>query len=146
MAHAAPGPRAPSRRPGAIHVFSDRAHSAAKLAVPVVLGLVYGYWAAARARDGGPITGGNLLFGFLTALVFAVLCAVLLRVAPKLRREMHAVLWGGFAGIAVGFLVNQAGTSVLRSTVLGLATAAGVFAFLFYRYSTHEDAEGHPLE
>lgn len=146
MAHAAPGSRTVSRRPGAIHLFSDRAHSVAKLAVPVVLGLVYGYWAAANARDGGSITGGNILFGFLTALVFAVLCAVLLNVASKLRREMHAMLWGAFSGIAVGFLVNQADMSVLRSVVLGLATAAGVFAFLFYRYYTHEDAEGHPLE
>lgn len=146
MAHAAPRPRTVSRRPGTIRVFSDRTRSVAKLAVPVVLGLVYGYWAAANARYGGPITGWNLLFGFLTALVFAVLCAALLNIAPKLRREVHAVLWAAFSGIAIGFLVNQSHTSVLRSTVLGLATAAAVFAFLFYRYYTHEDAKGHRIE
>lgn len=146
MAHAAPRPRTVSGRPGTIRVLSDRTHRVAKLAVPVALGLVYGYWAAANARYGGPITGWNLLFGFLTALVFAVLYGVLLNVAPKLRREVHAVLWGAFSGIAVGFLVNQSHTSVLRSAALGVATAAVVFAFLFYRYYTHEDAKGHRIE
>lgn len=146
MSHAAPGPRTASGRPGTIRLFSDRTHGVARLAVPVVLGLVYGYWAAANARYGGPITGGNILFGFVTALVFAVLCAVLLSVAPKLRREVHAALWGAFSGIAVGFLVNQSGTSVLRSTVLGLIIAAFVFVFTFYRYYTHEDAKGHRIE
>ncbi|MGY0068408.1 hypothetical protein ACWZEH_16660 [Streptomyces sp. QTS137] len=146
MAHAAPRARIASRRPGGIRVFSERAHAGAKLAVPVVLGLVYGYWAAANRREGGPLTGWNILFGLLTALAFAVLCVALSSIAPRLRREEHAVLWGAFSGVAVGFLVNQADMSVLRSTVLGLVVAAGVFAFLFYRYYTHEDAQGHPIE
>lgn len=146
MAHAAPGPRTAGRRPGTTRVFGDRTHRIAKLAVPVVLGLVYGYWAAANARYGGPITGWNFLFGLLTGLVFAGLCAALLNIAPKLRREAHAVLWGAFSGIAIGFLVNQSHTSVLRSAALGLATAAGVSAFLFYRYYTHEDAKGRRVE
>ncbi|MEU3147790.1 MULTISPECIES: hypothetical protein [unclassified Streptomyces] len=146
MAHAAPRPRITSRRPGGIRVLSERTHAAARLVVPVVLGLVYGYWAAANRREGGPLTGWNILFGLLTALAFAVLCMALLSIAPRLRREEHAVLWGAFSGAAVGFLVSQADTSVLRSTALGLAVAAGVFAFLFYRYYTHEDAEGHRIE
>ncbi|WAX79193.1 hypothetical protein [Streptomyces sp. KMM 9044] len=146
MAHAAPRPRIASRRPGGIRVFGERAHARAKLAVPVAIGLVYGYWAAANRREGGPLTGWNILFGLLTALAFAVLCMALLSVAPRLRREEHAVLWGAFCGAAVGFLVNQADTSVLRSAALGLAVAAGVFAFLFYRYYTHEDAQGRPIE
>ncbi|GAB2832638.1 hypothetical protein GCM10027073_71400 [Streptomyces chlorus] len=147
MTHAAPRTQLmPRRRPDRIRVFSERAHVVGKLAVPVVLGLVYGYWVAANRRDGGPITGWNLLFGFLTALVFAVLCMALLSVAPKLRREVHAVLWGAFSGAAVSFLFNQTGLSTLQSTGLGLAVAAGVFVFLFYRYYTHEDAQGHRIE
>lgn len=146
MAHAAPRPRIASRRPGGIRVFSERAHAGAKLAVPVGLGLLYGYWAAANRRDGGPLTGWNILFGFLTALVFAVLCMTLLGAAPRLRREKHAVLWGAFTGAAIAFLVNQSNASVLQSTALGLAVAAGVFAFLFYRYYTHEDTQGRPIK
>lgn len=147
MAHAAPRPQImPGQRPDRIRVFSERAHAVAKLAGPVVLGLVYGCWAATNQRHGGPLTGWNILFGFLTALVFAVLCITLLNVAPKLRREVHAVLWGAFSGAAVGFLVNQSNMSVMRSTALGLVVAAGVFAFLFYRYYTHEDAQGHRIE
>ncbi|MEF9904985.1 hypothetical protein [Streptomyces sp. P9-A2] len=147
MAHAAPRPRImPRQRPDRIRVFSERAHAVAKLAVPVALGLVYGYWAAANRRYGGPVTGWNILFGFLTALAFAALCMALLSIGPKLRREVHAVLWGAFSGAAVGFLVSQSNMSVMRSTGLGVAAAAGVFAFLFYRYYTHEDAQGHRIE
>ncbi|MFD8518572.1 hypothetical protein ACFV2D_00905 [Streptomyces capillispiralis] len=147
MAHAAPRSRGPVERteptdPTAL--FGPRAHRAAKVAVPVLIGLVYGYWAAANRRDAGPVTGWNLLFGFLTALAFALVFMALLALAPKLRREMHAVLWAAFSGIAVGFLFNQSDGSVLRSTALGLVVAAGVFAMMFYRFYTHEDATGHP--
>ncbi|MFG2514571.1 hypothetical protein [Streptomyces sp. NPDC048584] len=138
MAHAAPRSRAAIERSGTTDVFSARAHTAAKIAVPVLLGLVYGYWAAGNRRDAGPITGWNLLFGFLTALVFAVVLMALLALAPRLPREAHAVTWGAFAGAAVGFLFSQAGGSVLRSTALALAVAAGVTLIMFYRYYTHE--------
>ncbi|MET7291648.1 hypothetical protein ABZS79_05745 [Streptomyces griseoloalbus] len=143
MAHAAPRSRGPAERPGTTDLLSARAHRAAKVAVPVLIGLVYGYWAAANRRDSGPVTGGNLLFGFLTALAFALVFMALLALAPKLRREMHAMLWAAFGGIAVGFLVNQADRSVLWSTALGLVVAAGVFGVMFYRFYTHEDAAGH---
>ncbi|MEU2895157.1 hypothetical protein ACWC4E_01165 [Streptomyces sp. NPDC001273] len=143
MAHAAPRTRRAIERGGTTDLFSGRAHRAALVALPVVLGLVYGYWAAANRRYGGPVTGWNLLFGFLTALVFAVVLMTLLAVAPKLRREVHAAAWAAFCGIAVGFLFSQSGGSVLRSTALALAAAAGVFAVMFYRFYTREDFQGH---
>ncbi|CAL9512557.1 hypothetical protein [Streptomyces sp. NPDC057838] len=145
MAHAAPASRgttAPRRRPD---VLSARTHAAAAVALPVVLGLIYGFWAAANRRHGGPITGWNLLFGFLTALVFAVVFAALWRLAPRLRRELHALSWFVFTGCAVGFLVSQSGESVLKSAGLGLAVGVGVLLTMFYRYYTREDAEGHRL-
>jgi hypothetical protein len=126
-------------------VFGARTHQVAKWAGPVVLGLVYGYWAAANQRSGGPVTGWNILFGFVTALVFIALYVAVRAVAPRLRREQHALLWSAFAGCAFGFLINQAGTSVLYSAGVAVAIAAGFFAVLFYRYYTHEDAGGHPL-
>ncbi|MFE2275929.1 hypothetical protein ACFXAE_01385 [Streptomyces sp. NPDC059454] len=144
MVHAAPRPRGAIERAGPTDIFSARTHRAAKVVVPVLLGVVYGYWAAANRRYGGPITVENFLFGFLTGLVFALVFMALLALAPKVRRELHAVLWAAFGGIAIGFLVIQAASpGVLRSAILGLAVAAGVFLTMFYRFYTHEDAAGH---
>jgi len=146
MAHATPG--APGR-PGSAgfpDIFSARAHQAAKWALPVVLGLVYGYWAAANRRDGGPITGWNVLFGFVTALSFMAVFIGVQALAPRMKRELHAGTWAAFAGVAFGFLYSQTGASVLRSTATALAVAGFVFAVLFYRYYTHEDAAGHRVD
>lgn len=126
-------------------VFGPRTHLVAKWAVPVLLGLVYGWWAAANRRHGTGITGWNLLFGWLTALVFVVLYSVVRAVAARLRREQHALLWAAFTGCAVGFLINQSGRSVLLSAGISVAVAAAMFVTLFYRYYTHEDATGHRL-
>jgi hypothetical protein len=124
-------------------IFSARTHLAVNRALPVVLGLVYGFWAAANRRDGGPITGWNVLFGFVSALAFTAVLIGVRAVAPRLRRELHAVVWGAFAGVAFGFLYSQTGASVLRSCGNSLVVAASVSAVLFYRYYTHEDAAGH---
>ncbi|MET9813498.1 MULTISPECIES: hypothetical protein [unclassified Streptomyces] len=146
MAHAAPASRGATRQRRRPDVFSARTHAAAKVALPVVLGLVYGYWAAANRRDSGPITGWNLLFGFLTALVFAVVFAALWKVAPRLGRELRALVWFVFTGCAVGFLISQSDESVLKSAGLGAVVGAGVLATLFYRSYTHEDAAGRRVD
>jgi hypothetical protein len=126
-------------------VFSVRTHTVAKWAVPVVGGLVYGFWAAEINRGGGSITGWNVLFGFVCAIAFAALYIGVRMTAPLMKREVHALMWSAFAGCAFGFLYSQTGESVLRSTVIALAVAAGVFAATFYRYYTHEDAQGHAV-
>ncbi|MGX5188487.1 hypothetical protein ACWKT5_38765 [Streptomyces avermitilis] len=155
MAHAAPAsgtPRTPlsgtprtaiSGAPGTPDIFDERVHATARWAVPVVLGLVYGFWAAAINRDTGPITGWNILFGFVCAFVFAAAWMGVAKTASHLRREVHALLWTAFAGCAFGFIYSQTGASVLRSVFMSLAVAAGVFAVAFYRFYTHEDAQGH---
>ncbi len=159
MAHAAPRPgrlrgtRRPARparrsmtRPKRTpDLFSERVHAVARYAVPVVLGLVYGYWAAANRREGGPITGWNILFGFVTAIAFIVLCLAVATFAPRLKRELHSITKSAFAGAAVGFLYSQSDASVLRSTALGLVVAAGIFGVFFYRYYTREDAAGNRI-
>ncbi|WP_369029231.1 MULTISPECIES: hypothetical protein [Streptomyces] len=129
--------------PGYPDIFSARTHQAVNRTLPVLLGLVYGFWAAANRRDGGPITGWNVLFGFVTALAFVVAFIGVRALAPRLKRELHAVTWASFAGVAFGFLYSQTGASVLRSTGNALMVAGFVFAVLFYRYYTHEDAAGH---
>ncbi|WP_320774047.1 hypothetical protein [Streptomyces sp. CRN 30] len=151
MAHAEPASvRTPTKRPGRpgsnpTDIFGVRTHLVAKWALPLVTGLVYGFWAAANRRHGGEITGGNMLFGWLTALVFIALFIAVGLVAERLRREQHALLWGAFIGSAVGFLIYQSGRSLIQSAGIGLAVAAGVFLTCFYRYYTHEDGEGNRI-
>ncbi|MEU6222395.1 hypothetical protein [Streptomyces sp. NPDC047042] len=137
-----PGGAGGPGRPRNPDVFSARTHLAVHRVLPVALGLVYGFWAAANRRDGGPITGWNVLFGFVSALAFMVLMMGVQAVAPRLKRELHAVVWGAFAGIAFGFLYSQTGASVLRSAGNSLMVAGAVTATLFYHYYTHEDAAG----
>ncbi|MFF5477079.1 hypothetical protein ACFY5C_07015 [Streptomyces sp. NPDC012935] len=150
MAHAAPAPGR-ARRTGTTglsglpDVFSARTHRVASVAVPVVLGLVYGYWAAANRRSGGEITGWNLLFGFVTAAAFMVLYVAVRWVASRMIREVHALLWAAFTGGTFGFLYSQAPNTALRSSIMGLAIGAACFVVMFYRYYTHEDAQGHRL-
>lgn len=145
MAHAAPTPGGMTGGTRLPDIFSPRVHMMARYGIPVVLGLVYGYWAAANRRGGGEITGWNILFGFVTALAFIVLCIAVATFAPLLKRELHSLTKSAFAGAAIGFLYSQTGESVLRSTALGLAVTAGVFMVFFYRYYTHEDGEGNRL-
>ncbi|GAA3225966.1 MULTISPECIES: hypothetical protein [unclassified Streptomyces] len=169
MAHAAPAPGVGSpygplagrpdgplrigrpkagKRPGTLRmpdVFDARMHTMARFGVPIVLGLIYGYWAAANRRAGGPITGWNLLFGFVTSFVFIVLCIAVALWAPKLQRELHSAVKSAFAGAAFGFLYSQTGASVLRSMALGALVGAAIFVVFFYRYYTREDAEGNRI-
>ncbi|MEU1253117.1 hypothetical protein ACWHLZ_35130 [Streptomyces chartreusis] len=147
MAHAAPAPGA--RTPAALtplpDVFSARTHRIAGIVTPVVLGLIYGYWAAANRRSGGEITGWNLLFGFVTAAVFMILYVGVRALAPHMRRELHAIVWAAFVGAAFGFLYSEAGAAIIRSCVMGAVIGAVTFVVMFYRYYTHEDAVGHRI-
>ncbi|CCK28736.1 hypothetical protein BN159_4357 [Streptomyces davaonensis JCM 4913] len=145
MAHAAPTPGRMARTPDPSDIFSERTHTIARYGIPVVLGLVYGYWAAANRRGGGEITGWNILFGFVTAIAFMVLCIAVATLAPRLKRELHSLTKSAFAGAAFGFLYSQTGASVLRSVMMSVLITAAIFAVFFYRYYTHEDAEGNRI-
>lgn len=141
--HGRHGPdSAPDRPAGtSADVFGPRVHRAVRWALPLALGLVYGYWAAANRRGGGPVTGWNILFGFVTALVFMALYVAVRALAPRLSTGPHALLWGLFAGAALGFLVSQSDGTWLYSTGLGLLTTVTLTATLYYRLTMHEDAE-----
>ncbi|MEU5366276.1 hypothetical protein ABZ354_22850 [Streptomyces sp. NPDC005925] len=155
MTHAAPAsggtggkavraaPATPTTATRSTEIFGPGTHKAVKWALPLVLGLLFGYWAAANRRSGGPLTGWNVLFGFVTAIVFMTLYIAVRTLAPRLKREPHALLWAALAGAAVGFLVGQTDSTWLRATGLGLIVAVAFFLVLFYRFYTHEDAEGH---
>src|SRR5207237_1052721 len=100
--------------------------------------IVYGFWASGIRREAGPITAANVGYGFLTGAVVAVVCFGVHQVSSRLPRELRAVTWAAFAGIAFGYLYSQTDATALRSTVMALVVAAGVFAVMFYRYYTHE--------
>lgn len=144
MAHAAPASGATGSKE-LPDVFSARVHKAAGVVAPIVLGLVYGYWAAANRRSGGEITGWNVLFGFVSAVAFMALYVAVRWLGRRVIREVHAILWSAFAGSAFGFLYNQTDKTVIRSAVMGAVIGSVFFIVLFYRYYTHEDAEGHRI-
>ncbi|MGW6753818.1 hypothetical protein [Streptomyces sp. NPDC055006] len=131
MAHAAPASRTSGLR-------SMAAGSRLSMALPLLLGIVYGFWASGIQRDAGPITTGNVLFGFLTGIIVAVVTFGIHRASPRLPRELRAVTWAAWAGIAFGYLYSLTDATVLRSTIMALTVAVGVFAAMFYRYYTHE--------
>ncbi|MFI5984615.1 hypothetical protein ACIBEA_27535 [Streptomyces sp. NPDC051555] len=131
MAHAAPTARA---RYAADLKQSGRA----ALARPLTLGLIYGVYAAFMKRQMGPVDVGNVFYGILCGVLFAACLFVLARVGPKLPREARAAAYGIFTGIALGYLYSLTGQSVLLSSGIALAAAAGVAVGAFYRYYTRE--------
>ncbi|MFH8578902.1 hypothetical protein OHB11_19980 [Streptomyces zaomyceticus] len=112
--------------------------------VPVTLGVLYGLWAPTIARDGGPLTWGQLGLGLISAVVVAAGIHLLRRHGHVLPREVRAAAWGAFSGIAVGFLFSLSDASILSSSGLGLAFGAVTGTAAYYLFYTHEDAAGRP--
>ncbi|MFH8465204.1 hypothetical protein [Streptomyces sp. NPDC017991] len=111
----------------------------AKLALPVLAGIVYGLWTSGIARHAGPITGWNVLLGVISALAFAAAAYGIHTIAPRLPRELGAAVWAAFAGISFGFIYSLSDAGVLKTVGLSLVITAGVLAVVFYRYHTTED-------
>lgn len=132
MAHAAPAYTAHAHRP------RTGATTGLWAGLPLLLGIVYGFWTSGIRRVGEPITTGNVMFGVVTGLLFAAVFFALHRFAPALPRELRALSWTAFAGIAFGFLYSQTDASVLRSVGMSLAVSALTFVAVFYRYYTRE--------
>ncbi|MER7175331.1 hypothetical protein [Streptomyces mesophilus] len=131
MAHAAPRPTGTSLGSGELSGWAVKLTPA--------LALVYGYWAAAIQRSGGPITAGNVWLGIIATVAFAVVLLAVIRLAPRLPREARALTWGAFAGIAFGYLYSLTGESVLRSAGNAGLFGAAVACAAFYRFYTSED-------
>ncbi|MCB5181278.1 hypothetical protein [Streptomyces antimicrobicus] len=125
MAHAAPAARGR-------HI--DRS----ALTRPLMLGLVYGVYAAFLERQTGPVDAGNVFYGILCGALFAACLVAMARIAPRMMQELRALMYGAFAAVAMGYLYSLTGDSVLRSAGIGLLTGAGVAVVAFYRYHTRE--------
>lgn len=108
------------------------------VAVPLALGIIYGFYAAFIRRDGGPSTGGQVVLGLVSGAAVAVLCFALGRIQRSLPHGVRALAYGALTACAVGFLVSLTDTGVLRSTVLGLVVGVGVFLSTFYFFYSRE--------
>ncbi|MEU4955312.1 hypothetical protein ACFZBM_13810 [Streptomyces lavendulae] len=136
MAHAAPTMSRRQRPTSSVNVDHSSRNA---LIRALLLGLVYGVWAAQIQRQTGPVTVGNVFFGILCGVLFAAVMFALHEFGPRLMRELHATAYGVFAGVATGYLHSLTNSSILRSTTVGLAVGAGVGLAAFYRYYTRED-------
>ncbi|WP_233518398.1 hypothetical protein [Streptomyces corynorhini] len=140
-AHAS-APRAPygvarGATPAVAH-GARRRLSPLALGLPLLLGIVYGAYAAAIARDGGPATNGQLALALVSGAVLVALLVGLLLVQHSLPRELRAAAWGAVTGASIGFLMCLSGHSVFSSSGLGLFVAACTTAAVFYRLYTTE--------
>ncbi|WP_447038409.1 hypothetical protein [Streptomyces sp. DSM 118878] len=129
MAHAAPVHHAPAARSTATSAW----------ALPLLLGIAYGFWTATNRIHGGPVTAGKVLLGVVSGLVLAVLVMALHRVGKKLPVGLRALSWAVLAGVSLGFLYNQSGKGVLACAVVSLAVAAGTFVMTYYRFCAAGD-------
>ncbi|MFJ3598946.1 hypothetical protein ACIPRU_20880 [Streptomyces sp. NPDC090126] len=127
----------PGRRRPRAHARTPH-HTSLAWALPLVLGVIYGFYAAFIRRDGGPSTGGQVLLGLVSGVALAALCFALGRIQHSLPRELRAVAYGALTACAIGFLVSLTDTSVLRSTGLGLAVGAGVLVVSYYYLYSRE--------
>ncbi|MFF5567891.1 hypothetical protein ACFY7Z_19395 [Streptomyces sp. NPDC012623] len=108
------------------------------LGVPLVLAIIYGAYAAAIARDGGPATNGQLVLALVAGAALLALLVGLLLVQHALPREIRAAAWGAVTGAPIGFLMCLSGHSVFSSSGLGLFIAACTTAAVYYMLYTRE--------
>ncbi|NEB74981.1 hypothetical protein G3I40_06995 [Streptomyces sp. SID14478] len=145
MAHAAP---APARSTSAGRPATPSVTTLGKV-LPVVAGAVYGFWAANIQRFGQEVTGGNIALGFVSGIVVAALCFGIHQWCTRQGSRhigVRALVWGAFAGIAVGFLQSLANSTVLWNIVLGAIVAGSTFVAVYYRYySSSEYAPEHDV-
>ncbi|MFD7440009.1 hypothetical protein [Streptomyces sp. NPDC059909] len=116
-----------------------RHHGALGWAIPLTLGVIYGFYTSFMAREAGQSATAQIVIGLVSAVVLAGLCFALGRYQQALPREVRAAAYSVLLGIAVGYLYSLSGRSVLTVTVLSLALAAAMFCVSFYIFYTHED-------
>ncbi|MFD4758502.1 hypothetical protein ACFWOJ_06325 [Streptomyces sp. NPDC058439] len=115
-----------------------RQHTASAWAVPATLGAAYGLYASFILRNNGASGGRQFWYGLITAVVLAVLCFALGRIQHTLLPLVRGAAYGALTAAAIGLLVGLTGSSVLRSSALGLAVGLGMFITAFYIFYTHE--------
>jgi hypothetical protein len=133
MAHAAPAAHRRHRQTATTERLSSSAYTR-----PLLMGLVYGVWAAFIQRQMGPVDAGNVFYGILCGALFAAGVFALARIGPRMHRELRATAYGVFLGGAAGYLHSLTDSSVLKATVIGLFVGIGVGLTAYYRYYQRE--------
>jgi hypothetical protein len=113
--------------------------SRAVLAIPVVLGVAYGFYADYIQRGSGQVTGGQIVLGVVSGLLMIILGAALLSIQSALPREVRAGAYATLFGSGIGFLHSLTGESIVRASGMGLVFGGVMFAVSFYWFYTHED-------
>ncbi|MEU3185049.1 hypothetical protein ABZ707_12730 [Streptomyces sp. NPDC006923] len=108
------------------------------LAMPILLGVIYGAYAQFIARGGGPATYGQLALALISGAAVALLVFALDRFRDVLPRELRAAAYGTLVGGAMGFLYSLTGHSVMLSSAIGLALGIGTVILTFYFFHTRE--------
>lgn len=123
---------------GAHAAVPARHHGSLSWALPVTLGVIYGFYVAFVRRGDGDLTGGIVVLGVVAGLALAALAFALGRIQRSLPRELRAAAYATLCGVAIGFLYSQSGESVLKSSAIGVTLAAAMFAVAFYTFYTRE--------
>ncbi|MFJ6630962.1 hypothetical protein ACIQMR_06040 [Streptomyces sp. NPDC091376] len=109
------------------------------IALPVVIGVLYGLYTSFIARTSGESAGAQFAIGLISCLVLAGLCYALGRYQHRLPRGLRAVAYAALVGVAVGYLNSLSGDSVLTAIVLAVIITAATFCVMFYTFYVHED-------
>ncbi|MFE2379710.1 hypothetical protein [Streptomyces sp. NPDC059398] len=125
----------PSHRRPAAH----RRLPAAAVAVPLLLGVVYGLYTAFILSSGHVFSTAKTVLSIVSGLVLAVLAFVFGRIQHALPREARAAGYGVLIGGAMGFLYSMTGSSVLSSSFIGAGFGIGALLTTFYLFYTHEE-------
>ncbi|MFC8584672.1 hypothetical protein ACFUGD_08980 [Streptomyces sp. NPDC057217] len=113
-------------------------------ALPITIGVLYGFYAETNARHGGPLALSQLWIGLVSAVVLSVAIHALRRYGRALPRVPRAAAWGALVGIAVGYAYSLTDATVLSSSGLGLASALATTVAAHYFFYAHEGATGRP--
>ncbi|WP_328537703.1 hypothetical protein [Streptomyces sp. NBC_00344] len=112
--------------------------STAAWALPVGLGVAYGFYAAYIQSSGHGLSTAQLVVSLVSGIALAALAFGLGRIQHRMSRELRSAAYGVLFGGAMGFLYSMTGESVLLSSFIGAGLGAGMLITVFYLLYTHE--------
>ncbi|GAA1909826.1 hypothetical protein [Streptantibioticus ferralitis] len=118
-------------RHGRPHHRTAQAHRSSWV-VPTVLGVIFGAYALFLEQANGVSAGTAALRGLVAAVVMAAVCFLIGRRQRWMQAESQAIAYGVVFGMAMGYLINLSGATLLKSSLLGLAFGGGMVVATFY--------------
>jgi fermentation-respiration switch protein FrsA (DUF1100 family) len=108
-------------------------------AVPLVLGIVYGGYAAFIASNNGASTTRTALIAIIGFVVLTAAGEALQATRTSLAREPRSAAHGLVFGCAMGYLLSLSGYSVLKASLVGATLGLAMTAVTYYWIYQHED-------